>query len=405
MRSALNKTERTRSPSESATSTAGLAPVHLEAARWILPLPNRRGRGVNGNDKILMIRMWACAPFDLRGNASHSQVFIRRRTLAEQTGVDLETVKDQLKRLARLGWIRRIDRGWDLAWMTPFDTAARGSGPPAQDEAFDSAPGGLDPRPTVEPGGLEPPSGGLDPRPSDHTKITPVFNDHTNYDPAPEVKAPIQPKPDDRESPRTERGHERMQQGLFGEPSSEPTPKRDPAMEVFDYLSERIIATKRDMKLPARGLTVLAKKDRALIQAMIDANGYQRDHRGKPIGNFDVELGIAACKQVIEVCEADTRRSKDFTWWNAATPFRPANFDRAIGRWRPDGQHVAFGVVRSRASNDVGFNAHMPAAEHEELLRQVSRGGSYGEGETAPDPPAAPVEDDDPWDPRKLGFA
>jgi hypothetical protein len=197
-----------------------------------------------------------------------------------------------------------------------------------------------------------------------------------------------------------------MQQGLFGEPSSEPTPKRDPAMEVFDYLSERIIATKRDMKLPARGLTVLAKKDRALIRARIDEHGYKRDSKGKPTGEFDVALGIEACRQVIDVDEADARRTREFDYWNAVTPFRPANFIGRLARWRPDGQHAAFGIVKRRgASNDVGFNAHMPAAEHEELLRQVSRGGSYGEGETAPEPPAAPVEDDDPWDPRKLGFA
>ena len=199
-----------------------------------------------------------------------------------------------------------------------------------------------------------------------------------------------------------------MQQGLFGDqsPTPPPEPARDPVQEVFDYLAERIYVTRVDMGLRAIGMSVIPKEARALIRARIDEHGYKRDSKGKPTGEFDVALGIEACRQVIDVDEADARRTREFDYWNAVTPFRPANFVGRLARWRPDGQHAAFGIVKRRgASNDVGFNAHMPAAEHEELLRQVSRGGSYGEGETAPEPPAAPVEDDDPWDPRKLGFA
>ena len=201
-----------------------------------------------------------------------------------------------------------------------------------------------------------------------------------------------------------------MQQGLFGDQPSAPEPARDPVQEVFDYLAERVYVTRIDMGLPAIGMSVIPKEGRSLIRARIDEHGYKRDRKGKPTGEFDVELGIATCRQVIDVDEADARRTKTFDYWNAITPFRPANFVGRLARWRPDGQHAAFGIVKRRGgSNDVGFNAHMPDAEREELLRKVSRGGSYGEdghgGDTPTPRPAAPVDDGDPWDPRKLGFA
>ena len=166
------------------------------------------------------------------------------------------------------------------------------------------------------------------------------------------------------------------QESLFGDeqPQPEEAAIRDPAFEVFEYLAQRLYVAKRDLKLPTQGLRVLGKKSRKLIQAMIDAYSYELDEHGKRTGRVDVELGIAACRQVIEVDEADARRTGNFTWWDADTPFRPDNFGSRLGRWRPDGKHAAFGVVENR-SRPAGSSSGRGWADPEFTER------SYGEPE------------------------
>ncbi len=163
------------------------------------------------------------------------------------------------------------------------------------------------------------------------------------------------------------------QETLFDEEPPQETALRDPAFEVFEYLAQRLYVTKRDLKLPTQGLRVLGAKSRKLIQAMIDAYSYELDEDGKRTGRVDVELGIAACRQVIEVDEADARRTGNFTFWDAMTPFRPDNFGSRLSRWRPDGKHAAFGVVEARGGTGSAPSSGRGWAEPEFTVR------TYGE--------------------------
>lgn len=128
-----------------------------------------------------------------------------------------------------------------------------------------------------------------------------------------------------------------------------PEPKADPADEVFAYLAERIVQTKRDLGIkPARGPRILDKTDRRAINTRI-----------VEYGEGDEAKGVECCKQVIDVDEADCRRggvnSPSWRYWNAKTPFRnAANFEQRLMRWREDGDHAVFGG-RAKPSRDMGF--------------------------------------------------
>jgi hypothetical protein len=128
---------------------------------------------------------------------------------------------------------------------------------------------------------------------------------------------------------------------------------------VFAYLAERIVAVKRELGIkPARGPTVLSVADRRRIEQRI-----------AEYGAGDVDRGVEACRQVIEVDEADCRRNQEISsYWNASTPFRTDgtkinNFASRLDRWREDGEHVPFGARgSSKRSTARGTNQGWHAA-------------------------------------------
>jgi hypothetical protein len=95
--------------------------MNLRASLWVMQLECRRGEP-DGAAKILLLALWAFAPW--KGEPGAAVVWPSRRTLAERTGQSEAAVRDQLGRLARLGWIRRTRKGWDLAWEQPFSLEA-----------------------------------------------------------------------------------------------------------------------------------------------------------------------------------------------------------------------------------------------------------------------------------------
>jgi hypothetical protein len=359
---------------------------------WILRATDRRGKLLSTASRFLLIYLWsrADAPSKRKGPGP---TFIRpcwRMTpadIAAELGMCQRTIEYQLAILVRSGLVRRgdhlvgtrLETGiWladaEVARFEPQTIAVDADSPHENDcgrprKRLRSAAKDFSSVTENDCGRIK--EARSDP---DLSRSLPdhLAKDDVGLD---EVADP----PTRTESPRPHLGRARMQQGLFEEPPEPPKPVRDPAMEVFEYLAERIYVTKVDLGLPARGLTTLARNDRKLIQAMIDEHSDVRDERGKKTGRIDVELGIAACRQVIEVDEADARRTKNFTYWNATTPFRPSNFDMRLGRWRPDGKHeVMFAVSEKSKPKDAGFNAYMPDEQREALMRKVSRGGRFG---------------------------
>ena len=135
---------------------------------------------------------------------------------------------------------------------------------------------------------------------------------------------------------------------LFDGPVAAPAePKADPAEAVFAYLRERILATKTDLGIkPVRAPRILSKTDARAINARV-----------VEYGDGDEAAGIEACKQVIDVDEADCRRQGEISgYWNATTPFRnAANFENRLQRWRADGKHSVFGGGKRQAKADTGF--------------------------------------------------
>lgn len=166
----------------------------------------------------------------------------------------------------------------------------------------------------------------------------------------------------DRESPEPPRHHVGMGQlTIDGIEEPDPTPQADPADEVFAHLRDRILATKRALGIkPVRAPKILADADRRRINDRI-----------REYGDGDPAAGVEACKQVIAVDEADSRRAgKISAYWNATTPFRNvANFENRLLRWREDGDHAAFGV-RSGGKRDASFYPEMD----DDLWNSVAEG-------------------------------
>ena len=162
--------------------------------------------------------------------------------------------------------------------------------------------------------------------------------------------------------------------GLFADEVTRPqTPDRDPAMEVFEYLRERIIATKIDLGIkPAIGPRVLSGPDRKRIEARI-----------AEYGEGSIDKGVEACRRVIDVDEADSRRIGEVSeYWTASTPFRTDgqkinNFENRLMRWREDGEHQVWGARRAKGPKprtDHGFDAHMPDEDFVDELGQECMG-------------------------------
>lgn len=327
--------------------------VHLAAVAWIISLGSKRGAGLPGAAKILLMAMWSYVPGDIAGDASHRQCWPSREALAEATGSSMEAVKEQLRLLAALGWIRRKGRGWDLAWQVSFSARAAVQTPAAEDQApAVQTPEGRKPR------GFKPRRPGV--------QAAQIIPDQTTRTDQTKI-ASNEPAPT-TESPAAARGQARMQQTLFEQADLQPTPTRDYAAEVFDYLRERIIATKIDLGIkPARGPTVLAPADRRNIEARIRE---QQTIDGRGDG---LEAGLQACKQVIDVDEADSRRQGRISnWWNATTPFRNAsNFDARLGRWREDGRHQIFGKIEDRKPRSLGFRASVSDEVFDEMIDEL----------------------------------
>ena len=341
--------------------------VHMGAYSWIQRLPTRRGSTTLAEaDKPLLMHLWSFAPFRLRGDASATQVHPSRERLVSDTGATLTATIKRLARLTAAGWIRRRGRGWDLAWRVPF--TARAAIPQRIEEAPEEGPGpipqGIEGSPPRSLKGSDKTPQGIDMITPDQTKGEDQTN-HTDHvglaEPTP-IAAGV-------ESNRTRpaRGH-MSQQTLFGEATTAPSKPRDLAAEVFEYLRERIIATKTDLGIkPARGPSVLSPADRRNIEARIRE---QQTIAGRGDG---LEAGLLACKQVIDVDEADCRRKGEVSqYWNATTPFRNAsNFDARLGRWRENGEHQIFGTVEQRKPKpirrDLGFHAAISPEDDAQL--------------------------------------
>jgi hypothetical protein len=151
---------------------------------------------------------------------------------------------------------------------------------------------------------------------------------------------------------------------------------------VFAYLRERIIATKVDLGIkPARGPTTLSAADRKAIEARI-----REQDQADPT---TPDAGLLACRQVIDVDEADCRRNREISnWWNATTPFRNArNFESRLMRWRADGKHQPFayssssggrpanGVQVARSRNDLGWYPDITIEERDALWADLEKRG------------------------------
>lgn len=94
--------------------------VYQKVWVWLGPLSCKRNDPISAGDKLLLSVMWWRAPV-----AEHNAfVQVSRNELATATGSSVDKAKDQLRRLAEAGWIRRTDGGWLLAWRNPFPPAA-----------------------------------------------------------------------------------------------------------------------------------------------------------------------------------------------------------------------------------------------------------------------------------------
>lgn len=332
--------------------------VHLGAYSWIQQLRTRRGRTtLSEADKPLLMHLWSFAAWTARGDA---RVWPSRARLASETGATLAAIKGRLSRLAAAGWVRRRGRGWDLAWQVPFtERPPEPPGEQALPSALKQAPEAVEhpaERPLDRP--ANDPSGRSRPR---HDQ--PRIND---LGCGLESTTPVSDPPTREHMP---------QQHLFDAGQNREQPRhRDRAREVFDYLAERIVTTKRDLGItPARGPTRLSPADRKLIEARIAE--YDAAEPDVP------DAGVIACKQVIDVDEFDSRRDQAIsTYWNATTPFRPDNFQRRLLRWRADGKHQPFGgggrkqasgVQVQRSRNDGGWYPHMSVEDRDALWASV----------------------------------
>lgn len=361
--------------------------VHMGAYSWIQRLGTRRGRTrLAEADKPLLMHLWSFASYALRGDARAEQVRPSRARLARETGATLSAIKGRLSRLAEAGWIRRRGRGWDLAWQVPFTER-----PAAQSAAPEPPP--VVRRTAVQAAGAEPerplkrPGAGRSSGRHDHTIEQRENWDQTNSD---HDHVDDHPRGRSREGESIQLDHDPRaggqrvikpaQQPLFeGAPDTESKPpQRDRAMEVFAYLRERIIATKVDLKIsPARGPTVLSTADRKAIEARIREQDEADPHTP--------DAGVTACKQVIDVDEAEARANQEIgAYWNATTPFRNSrNFEQRLLRWRADGRHRAFGAAAGeptgrlrRSKNDLGWRPHMTAEEEDAIWESVKVEGS-----------------------------
>ncbi len=366
--------------------------VHMGAYSWIQRLGTRRGRTKLAEaDKPLLMHMWSFAPWALRGDARAEQVRPSRARLAAETGATLSGLKKRLSRLAASGWIRRRGRGWDLAWQVPFTERAAPAGaelegPTATPKPAPRGAGASGERPLNGPGSG--PSTGRHDQTTEHRENW----DQTNPDQFVWIDLSDPADGDDAESIATDLAHppsggrmtQQQQRRLFEqerEPDREIAPVRDRAREVFEHLRDRIIATKVDLGIkPARGPTKLAPADRKAIEARI------REHDEADPTTPDA--GVIACKQVIDVDEADCRRNREISaYWNATTPFRNArNFESRLLRWRADGKHQPFGassgggrpahgVQVARAKNDLGWYPHMTVEERDAIWDDLERRG------------------------------
>lgn len=75
--------------------------------------------------KLLWLTLWSYAPLerakdDEGSNREPVSVWPTRKTIAEELGESLETVKGWLKRVAAAGWVRRAGSRWELAVCVPF---------------------------------------------------------------------------------------------------------------------------------------------------------------------------------------------------------------------------------------------------------------------------------------------
>lgn len=357
-----------------------LAGVHLKAAAWILSLVCRRGRTITQADKPVLLALWSAgADYTLEDDCPARKTWISRAELAERVGATMDALADSLKRLARFGWIRRLGRGWALAWRIPFTQRCRieatdasgvralaglDTGSSCRDESPAPKVQALDPIELAKVQALDQPARAC----ADQKKQKSEIGSEEKHN-----LSRARGRTSDLESRRLPNDRSAMhkgQQGLFADEVVIPAPEPAKCLAevVFEHLRARIIQTKFDLGIkPATGPRVLDKRQRHAILSRIEEHG-------------GGDEGVEACKRVIAVDEADCRRQgpkgPSWSYWNASTPFRnPSNFEGRLDRWREDGDHAVFGVRGgSSPRRDLSFQPAMTDEEEAKLWAEVSEG-------------------------------
>jgi hypothetical protein len=280
--------------------------MNLAAHKWIGPLPCSRG-GLDGSAKLTMLELWSAGTWTLEAS---QRVSTTREQLAAGTGQSLDVIKDHLRRLALLGWIRRTAAGWELAWATPFETSpgVQVAGSTVQTPGSIGEPGGSSRR---EPGGSSRRVDGSNPRAGGSSRR-----------PSNQVLSSV---PSGETSTGPERDPVTLPEPLTLTPIEPVGAKPDPVGESIDRIlaaqSEAIDAAiavhgaSPRCRLPGQGT-----KDRRVIEALI------RDRLVKDNRSEADCLHVVAAYRRSWIEDSIALRNG----WTTETPWRAKNFNARL---------------------------------------------------------------------------
>ena len=96
--------------------------THTRAAEWIRPLSEARGSGLDAGCKAVLQRAWDYVDWAIERDATGRECYPSAKTIADDIGSTLATVRDRIRKLTAAGWMRRDGRGWALSWARPSAT-------------------------------------------------------------------------------------------------------------------------------------------------------------------------------------------------------------------------------------------------------------------------------------------
>lgn len=98
--------------------------VHVEAERWIRPLPVGRGPGLlDALAKDVLRELWGHVRWEIHRDPERSErPWVSRAEIAAAIGANEHAVAKQVRKLTQMGWLKWDGRRWALAWAKPWET-------------------------------------------------------------------------------------------------------------------------------------------------------------------------------------------------------------------------------------------------------------------------------------------